>query len=151
MKKEPALSRLPRKDFLPLLAGAIAAGSIFFPWFKIDAVTSYQGYTSVLSIGIFSGTFVEGGWAGLSISLFGLIMIYLDIRWGFAAGVCNTLIGLAYLLGWIELSAKFFPMQTEKGSALLQVNPQPGLYLFTFCSLLCTILIFRTHYASRVF
>ncbi len=151
MKKEPALIRLPPEDYISLLAAAMAAGSIFFPWFKIDAITSYEGYTSGLSFGVFNGTFVEGGWAGLSLSLFCLVMIYLGVRWSVVAGFSNTLIGLSYLLGWIDLSGKFLPMQTEKGIALLQVNPQPGLYLFTFCSLLCTILIFRKHYASRVF
>jgi len=149
MPKEPVEIRLPKQDYLSLLAAMVAAGSVFFPWFNIEVVTSYSGYTNHQLYGTFKGTYVEGGWAGLSLSLFCVVMIFLRNKWGSLTGLCNVLIGLSYLLGWVDLSSKF--LATRKDNALLLVEPQNGLYMFIVSSLVCSVLIIRTHYASRVF
>ena len=77
MPKEPVEIRLPKQDYLSLLAAMVAAGSVFFPWFNIEVVTSYSGYTNHQLYGAFKGTYVEGGWAGLSRSLFCVVMFFL--------------------------------------------------------------------------
>ena len=50
---------------------------------------------------------------------------------------------------WIDLSKKI--PATNSGHEFIQVEPLTGLYLFVASSLVCSMLILRTHYASRGF
>jgi len=149
MRKEPAVSGLRLKDYVCLLAAAVAAGSVFLPWFKIEVAAISEGSARLTSYGTFKGTFVEGGWVGLSISLFSMVMLFLRVKWCLLAIPCNVLVGLGYLLGWIDLSKKI--PATNSGHEFIQVEPLTGLYLFVASSLVCSMLILRTHYASRGF
>lgn len=151
MSKEPAVAGFQAEEYLSLLAAAVAAGSVFFPWFQVEVVTSRSGYTTLQQYGFFNGTYLEGGWAGLSLALCCLVMAFLKVKWGTLAGLCNVLIGLGYLLGWVDLSAKFLTADFNKGNTMLLAEPQTGLYLFIFSSFACLMITFRTHYASRVF
>ena len=151
VQKEPAVAGLQAEDYLSLLAAAVAAGSVFFPWFQVEVVTSRSGYTTFQQYGFFNGTYLEGGWAGLSLALCCLVTAFLKIKWGTLAGLCNVLIGLSYLLGWVDLSAKFLTADSSKSNAMLLAEPQTGLYLFIFSSFACLMITSRTHYASRVF
>lgn len=149
MRKEPAVSGLRLEDYLCLLAAAVAAGSVFLPWFQIEITTAFEGNARHTPYGTFSGTFVEGGWAGLSLSLFGLVMLFLRIKWSGVPTFCNVLLGLGYLVGWIDLSEKI--VANYSGNALVQIEPQAGLYMFVASSLFCSMLTLRIHYASRGF
>lgn len=149
MSKEPVETSLSKQDYISLLAAMVAAGSVFFPWFNVEVITSHSGYANYQLYGTFKGTYVEGGWAGLSLSFFCIVMIFLRNKWGSLTGLCNVLIGLSYLLGWVDLSGKF--LETSTNNALLRVEPQNGLYLFIASSLVCSVLILRTRYASRGF
>lgn len=149
MRKEPAVSGLRLKDYVCLLAAAVAAVSVFLPWFKIEAATISESGARLTSYETFKGTFVEGGWVGLSISLFSMVMLFLRVKWCLLAISCNVLVGLGYILGWVDLSKKI--LTNHSGHEILHVEPQAGLYLFLVSSLLCSMLILRTHYASRGF
>lgn len=146
---DPAVSSKNPVDYFILLVTSLTAGSIFLPWFQIEITTTFEGYATHNPYGSFRGTFVEGGWVGLSLALFSMILLFLRVRWSFWGGICNFLVGLSYLLGWVDLSKKFLPPQTT--NALVHVEPLTGLYLFIVSSLVSTLLIIRTHYASRVF
>ncbi|MFM7645461.1 MAG: hypothetical protein ACKO41_01985 [Sphingomonadales bacterium] len=149
MRKEPALVGLQKVDFISLLAASMAAGSVFLPWFRVESLTSYAGYTHTHHYGLLRGTFVEGGWAGLSLSLFSLIMVFLRVRWSGLASLTNTFIGTGYLLGWVDLSGKFLQAPSQKYNSILHVEPQAGLYVFLFSSLVCTMTLFQKRYAFR--
>lgn len=143
MQKEPAGASFLKKELIVLLVVALAAGSIFFPWFHIYFIKNTSGPTTYTLEGSYSGTFVEGGWVGLSLSIFCLILVYLKNKWGglFAAG--NTLVGMAYLLGWIELTSKFTKEKATQAHIQLKIEPQAGLYFFIVCSLLSTVLLWQ--------
>lgn len=149
MSTEPAVSSIKPADYITMLAVTVTAGSIFLPWFHVEVTTTFEGFVHHTPYGSFRGTFVEGGWLGLSFSLLSIVLLFLQIRWGVLGALCNALVGLGYLTGQIDLSKKF--IAANAGSALMQVEPQSGLYLFVFSSLLSVVLILRTHYASRVF
>jgi hypothetical protein len=151
VQKEPAEASRQSEDYLSLFAAAVAAGSVFFPWFHIELITSHSGYTNVQQYGNFNGTYLEGGWAGLTTACCCLIMTFLKLKWSALAGFFNVLIGLGYLLGWVDLSGKFLTADVTKGNAMLVVDPQTGLYLFLISSLAYLTLTIRIHYASRVF
>jgi hypothetical protein len=143
MKKEPAGASFLKKELIVLLVVALAAGSIFFPWFHIYFIKNISGSPTSTLQGSYSGTFVEGGWLGLSLSIFCLILVYLKNKWGglFAAG--NTLVGMAYLLGWVKLTSKFTSEKATQAQIQLKIEPQAGLYFFIVCSLLSTILLLQ--------
>ena len=146
MKKEPAGASFPNKELIVLLIVALAAGSIFFPWFRIYFTNNTAESSTYTLQGSYSGTFVEGGWVGLSLSIFCLILAYLKSKWGglFSAG--NTLVGMAYLLGWVELTSKFTKVKATQAQIQLKIEPQAGLYFFIVCSLLSTILLLQKRY-----
>jgi hypothetical protein len=143
MLKEPAGARLQKKDFIAMLSVAMAAGSVFFPWFHIGLVNTQSRTPTFLSYGLYSGTFVEGGLVGLSLAIFCIMLIYLKIKWSGFLSIGNALIGVVYLFGWSDLSGKFISEEATKSQAFLKVEPQAGLYFFIVCSLLSTALLFQ--------
>jgi hypothetical protein len=143
MQKEPAGASLQTKDLIAMLAVAMTAGSVFFPWFHIALVKNQSTTPTFHSYGLYSGTFVEGGWAGLSLAIFCIMLIYLKIKWSGFLSIGNALIGVLYLFGGSDLTGKFISEESTKSQALLKVEPQAGLYFFIVCSLLSTALLFQ--------
>jgi hypothetical protein len=143
MQKEPAGASLQTKDLIAMLAVAIAAGSVFFPWFHIALAKNQSTTTTFHSNGLYSGTFVEGGWVGLSLAIFCIMLIYLKFKWSGFLSIGNALIGVVYLFGWSDLTGKFITEEATNNQVLLKVEPQAGLYFFTVFSLLSTALLFQ--------
>ena len=73
------------------------------------------------------------------IALAGGFMAFKNIKWSFAAGALNFLIGIAHMLGWIGATGGGYSASYGGGSASVKVNPQIGLILFVIASALFVI------------
>lgn len=150
MRLEPSRPRLLLEDYFSIIATLVSMGSIFLPWFNISIGTSFENYSSVVDLGIYTGTYITGGIIAITASITAGLMHFFRIKWAFVAGVANLLLGIGYLTGWLSFTSQLLDRSVTTGEVSYTMNPQYGIYLFIFASIFQIISLIQSQRAYQV-
>jgi hypothetical protein len=125
-------------NYIAIVSSGLVVISIFLPWLEVSSSFSGLGQ-SFGSSGSISGISISGGMFGVLVSLAGGFMAFKHIKWAFIAGVVNFLNGLGYMIGWFGVGGFSYSGSAGGVSAKGSIDPQIGLYLFVFSSLIFVI------------
>jgi hypothetical protein len=126
-------------SYVAIIASITAACSVFLPWIEASSSASFMVHSANYTTGGISGISVKGGEFCLLISLACVYLAFKRIQWTFALGVVSLILGLGYMFNWFGTGSASYSSNFGGLSAEVSVNPQIGLYLFVFASLVFSI------------
>ena len=119
---------------ITLIAAGVSVLSVFLPWLEATVTSSAGGRSMSMSSGGFAGTEFDGAILGLVLALAGGAMVYKQIKYAFAAGAINLIIGLGHMLGIFgEIQGANY--NSAYVSAKTSVSPKIGLIIFVLCTI----------------
>ncbi len=120
---------------ITLIAAGVSVLSVFLPWLEATVTSSSGGQSMSMSSGGFAGTEFDGAILGLIVAIAGGVMVYKQIKYAFAAGAINLIIGLGHALGIFgEIQGGSY--KSAYVSANTSVSPKIGLIIFLICTII---------------
>jgi hypothetical protein len=124
-------------NYFAVIMAIIIVISVFLPWAEASSSVSFGGYNQSYHSGGVSGFLCGAGIIGVLIGIIGLIMALNCFRWTFVMGIFNFLIGIGFAFGWFSAGGSVsYNSGFGNGNASAHVDPQIGVFLFIFASLI---------------